>query len=386
MATVKNANEVLARYKISIKKIKRPNGTVDEKYSIQFTYPKGKKNQIIGSSEEEVKRRVFEFFDTPLITFKELFEKWQNDSCWNEKERQTIQQIGYGLQRYHEVFDDRLAADITSEEILEAGKLNLDAGCKTGTVNSQIRTIRRVYQYGIEKGFLNCNPANGIKHFRRQEVEFERNYLSDRQIYEFLEECKKRKVYVFAIYFICGIDYKYFLPLQWRDADFEGHRINIDKKMVDSQSSEWVALERTEKISIEEPSMAFDFLQFELEKQSEYLGISKENLLKSDSRIVLDSSIGPCSTYKLFQQRLDYFLRRQIRADYKMGDIAFTSAVYAFKAECDLPSVASVVGYNRAIKMFRNPEKFDLFERVKSRKVTEYFDELFDCRESTTSI
>ena len=60
-----------------------------------------------------------------------------------------------------------------------------------------------------------------------------------------------------------------------------------------------------------------------------------------------------------------------------MGDIFFTSAVYAFKAECDMPSVASIIGYRRTMDMFRNPEKYDLYERRKSRNVGEYFDELY---------
>lgn len=47
------------------------------------------------------------------------------------------------------------------------------------------------------------------------------------------------------------------------------------------------------------------------------------------------------------------------------------------KAECNLPSVASIIGYPGAIKMFRNYEKYDLFERKKSRSVNEYFARLF---------
>ena len=70
-------------------------------------------------------------------------------------------------------------------------------------------------------------------------------------------------------------------------------------------------------------------------------------------------------------------LRQKMKADYKMGDIFYTSAVYAFKAECDLPSVASIIGYNKAIDMFRTPEKYDLFERKKKRNVNDYYDELY---------
>ena len=63
--------------------------------------------------------------------------------------------------------------------------------------------------------------------------------------------------------------------------------------------------------------------------------------------------------------------------DYICRAIFYTSAVYAFKAECDMPSVASIIGYNKTMEMFRNPEKFDLYERKKSRSVNSYFDELY---------
>lgn len=42
-----------------------------------------------------------------------------------------------------------------------------------------------------------------------------------------------------------------------------------------------------------------------------------------------------------------------------------------------MPSVASIIGYNKTMEMFRNPEKFDLYERKKSRSVNSYFDELY---------
>ena len=162
--------------------------------------------------------------------------------------------------------------------------------------------------------------------------------------------------------------------------DFEGCRIQIFKRIENYQSENSVELERTEKFTIEEPRRAFDFLQMELEKQADCMGISKDTLSKSNQLINRHPRSAQGISCKSFVQRLDYFLRRQMKADYKMGDIAFTSADYAFKAECDLPSVASIMGYNRAIKMFRHPEKYDLFERTKNRKETEYFDELYNNR------
>ena len=81
------AAEVLATHRISLKTIRRPNGAVDHTYSIQFTYERGKKKQISGKTEEEVRRKVYEFFHVSALTFRELYEKWQNDGELTEAEK-----------------------------------------------------------------------------------------------------------------------------------------------------------------------------------------------------------------------------------------------------------------------------------------------------------
>ena len=128
--------------------------------------------------------------------------------------------------------------------------------------------------------------------------------------------------------------------------------------------------------------MAFDYLKLELEKQAKALGIATDALMKSDRFIITHPGTERNTSSQAFGLRLDDLLRRKMKAAYKMGDIFFTSAVYAFKAECDMPSVASIIGYRKTMDMFRNPEKYDLYERKKSRNVNDYFDELYQsCRE-----
>ena len=254
---------------------------------------------------------------------------------------------------------------------------HISSGCKTGSANTQIRNIGHMYEYGIRKGIVNSNPAISVKRFRIQENAFERNYLSDRQICEFLNNCEAHKEYMFAAFFICGIDMDRFIPLRWKDINFENNRINIHRRMESRRSFNIVKLERTEDVALEEPGMAFDYLKLELEKQANNLDMPKEELMKSDRLIITPPGSDKNTSSHAFGLRLDNFLRRKTHANYKMGDIFFTSAVYAFKAECDMPSVASIIGYKKTIEMFRNPENYDLFERKKSRSVNDYFDELY---------
>lgn len=371
------AEQVLATHRISLKTVRRPNGTIDRTYTIQFTFPKGEKHQLSGKTEEVVRRKVYEFFHISTITFKELYEKWQNDPDLTEAERKKASAAKYGFMRYVGWLGDKIAADVTAEEILESGKKHIASGCKTGSANTQIRNIRNMYEYGIKRGLVGSNPAIGVAKFRAQETRYEREYLTDRQIYEFLTECRERKEYVFAVFLICGIDMDRFVPLRWMDINFDNHRIDINRRMESRKSFDIVELERTQKVVIEEPEMAFDFLKLELQKQAAAMEMPEETLRYSDRFIITHPRTAQNTSVHAFSLRLDDLLRRKMEAPYKMGDIYYTSAVYAFKAECDMPSVASIIGYKKTMEMFRNPEKFDLYERKKNRSVNSYFDELY---------
>ena len=377
MAKKVDAQTILAGHRISLKSVRRSNGTIDQYYSIQFTYPKGTKRQFTGGSEQEVREKVYTFFNVSLMTFKELYEKWQTDQELSESEAKKMRAARYGFMRYVYWLGDKIAADVTPEDILEAGKKHIASGCKTGSANTQIRNIVHMYEYGIKRGLVSTNPAKSVKRFRTQETVFEREFLSDRQIYEFLKNCNDLREYIFAVYFICGINLERLLPLRWKDIGFDDHRIDISRRMENRKSFDIIELERTEKVILEEPKMAFDYLKLELRKQSRDLRIPEDDLKNSERFIITHPGTDRNTSRHAFYLRLDDFLRRKTEASYRAGDITFTSAVYAFKAECDMPSVASIIGYGKTIEMFRNPEKYELYERTKSRNVNDYFDKLY---------
>lgn len=330
MAKKVDAHSVLASHRISLKTVRRRNGAVDQYYSIQFTYPKGAKQQFTGQTEEEVRKKVYEFFGISLMTFRELYDKWQNDPDLSEGEKKKALAARYGFMRYVDWLGPKVAADVSSEDILEAGKRHIAGGCKAGSANTQIRNIRHMYDYGIKRGVVTSNPALGVKKFRAQETAFERDYLTDRQIAEFLNNCLKHEEYIFAVFFICGIDMDRFVPLRWKDIDFENNRIDINRRMESRRSFEIVELERTQKVVLEEPRIAFDYLKLELMEQADTLGIRAEELQRSDRFIITHPGKDTNTSRHAFSLRLDNFLRRKTQADYKMGDIFFTSAVYAF--------------------------------------------------------
>ena len=144
MAKKVDAQSILASHRITLKSVRRRNGTVDQYYSIQFTYPKGAKQQFTGASEQEVREKVYTFFNVSLLTFKGLYEMWQADSDLSESEEKKMKAARYGFKRYVYWLGDKIAADVTPEDILEAGKKHISSGCKTGSANTQIRNIGHI--------------------------------------------------------------------------------------------------------------------------------------------------------------------------------------------------------------------------------------------------
>ncbi len=72
MAKKVDAQSILASHRITLKSVRRRNGTVDQYFSIQFTYPKGVKQQFTGASEQEVREKVYTFFSVSLKVLNEL--------------------------------------------------------------------------------------------------------------------------------------------------------------------------------------------------------------------------------------------------------------------------------------------------------------------------
>lgn len=72
-----------------------------------------------------------------------------------------------------------------------------------------------------------------------------------------------------AVFLICGIPVKKFLALCWEDIDFSNHTVRINKQLKDNDSLEVVHLERTECDVIEEPKMAFEFLELQRQEQEQ---------------------------------------------------------------------------------------------------------------------
>ena len=320
---------------------------------------------------------------TSCITYRELCYKWVEDLAEFNGSYERSRKKFSAVKRYIPYLGERIVADIVQEDIMEAGKKLISEGLKPQTINSFRYDLSKMFRYGIKIGVLDHNPAEGIVKFLYKENKYQRYYLTERELCEYLTICKTNEKYMLAVFFICGIAVEKFVPLQWKDIDFTRNIFSLKRRMASKDTTDVIDLERTERIELEEPEIAFDYLRLELRRQSLEIEINEKELMKTSryimtKRYTIKQPGGSKNNISCgqFEDRIKFFLKTN-NLKYHYADLVFSSAVYAFRAGCDVPTVASMIGYYRALEMFRHPEYYDCFEPRTTNNINEHMDELF---------
>lgn len=373
-----NPEYILNKYKISKKTLNGKDGKTRYVFSLQFTYPKGIKNQITGTSEEEIYHKLNKFFKIKTITFHELVSIWANDPRINHGQLAKKKRCLVLHPEMGPVLNDKIVCDITTDDIHRAGIALKDKGTKPITINHAFTLMKRFFEYAIEEGYATKNPALDVVRFREDNT-FERGYLSDKEIATYLEGCKKRaKGNLLAIFLLSSIPTKELIGIRWKDINWENNHISISRVAKSRISKELVLLEARDCYQAIEPPFVMEYFKKELETQSNIFSINKKILQKSAKPIFYHHELGSNMSCEVYDNLVYSYIRHTLHFTCPRANIRFTSAVITFKSGGDIACVGKLVGKYRAIDMFRNPERFDCFRPRKSKTPGDYFDELFN--------
>ena len=143
------------------------------------------------------------------------------------------------LQRF--IGKEVLLQRITSRDAKAFVASRIAAGLKTGTVNKDIRTLKRVFNLAIDpRGYLRDgqNPFAKIRE-RRQSAKSIR-YVTVTEYRALMESAGSRwwKALLSTAY-CCGLRRSEILHLTWADIDFDAQRVRISPKEDGSQTIRW---------------------------------------------------------------------------------------------------------------------------------------------------
>ena len=182
---------------------------------------------------------------------------------------------------------------------------------------------------------------------------------------------------LYKLMLLSGIHIKYLVALSWKDVDFENNIIYIHKKTKSKDNRKIVKLGNRDRYYSNQPPYVMEIFKKELEEQGEIYNISSKRLATSNKQILLARvNIGRLYP-KHFTKCLHNFIYEVLNKKYGYHEVFFTSAVIAMKSECNLTSVADIVGMNRAVEMFKDPRRYDCEEDTDNNGACLYFDELY---------
>ena len=373
-----NPNHILSKNKISIKRVKGKDNVIREIFSLQFTFPKGCKHQITGTTTEEIKEKLYCYFNTRIITFNELGKMWIDELTKNNTKSKKIIDCRYSLSFLSPYVGNKIINDITVGQLQICFQYIKKQGKKAATINSIIGRINQLYEFAIEKGYLEDNIVKRVVRYR-SEYQFERKYLNDREVFQFLNKCHSHdKGNLYSILILSGIPLDFLLAISWKDVDFDNKLIAINKSNNGYPNPIIKSLDKCNCYIDYQPEFVMNFFKEELKRQSIKFGKDLVTLKESNKLIFYKDDLGSPISRHIFESRLASFIKDKLNENYSPMDIFFTSAVIAFKAGCDLTTLISIIGKKRAIEMFRNPTKYDCFYTRQTTGINDYFDNVLE--------
>ena len=128
------------------------------------------------------------------------------------------------------------------------------------------------------------------------------------------------------------------------------------------------------------PSIIMEMFKDELKRQENLFDIDMSKLETSNKPICLHTVNNTWISPRQFNHSLRIYLKKNLKVKYGARDFHYTSAVIAIHAHCDLPAVADIIGMTKAVEMFKDLRKFDIYEEKENNGAALFFDEIYKNR------
>lgn len=221
---------------VYIRRFKNKN----ERWAIDYYDSKGKRIQRVVKNAQSREDAVIalqnaikkEFFveqgmeeEKEPIIFEELADLYLEDYAKVNKTSWDTD-AGY-IKGMREFFKGRLVQSITSHDMERYKARRIRDGVKLTTVNKCIQILSKMFNCGIDWGYLKLNPVKGVKKY--SEEKFRRKRVLGREEEECLFEAINMEYLrsMITIFLNTGLRRKELFKLTWDDVDFKNRQLFI---------------------------------------------------------------------------------------------------------------------------------------------------------------
>jgi len=240
-----------------------------------------------------------------------------------QPEANKLHQIDAGLLDQYKQFRKTVPMSKNGKPLEMVKKGSIKKGAKSYTVNFELSSIRTALGLAVKWGYLEKNPASGIKQLKPEDSK-ERRFLTEGECERLLAHASPEYYPIFFTFLHTGMRKGELVNLQWRDVDFARKVIQIRRK------SFWVP-----KTGERELPMSEEVLRVlnGLPKRGEFVFTNKKG-------------------HKLLPNSVRYELvrtaeRAQIPSLTEVHALRHTFASHMLMSGVDLPTVQKLMGHTR---------------------------------------
>ena len=201
----------------------------DGRYCKTVTDENGKRHYFYGSSEREIKKKIFEYNEKKRTgrNFAEIADEWWEEAH-EELASQTVGGYKAALKRALDNFGKKNIRDIQPKDISLLFKRMANQDFAGKTIANQKIVLNQIFDYAIIEGDIQYNPCASVK-IPRGCKKTVRKPASPEDEYSILTTDHPWLFPLVAL--LTGLRKGEILALQWKDIDFEENTISVTKSV-----------------------------------------------------------------------------------------------------------------------------------------------------------
>jgi excisionase family DNA binding protein len=210
-----------------------------DRWYVDFKYNGQRKREVVNDAQGRgealiaLQRRVAEIFngkyhpqrEIESPKFIEFSEKFLQD--YSKKEKKSWKTDECRLKKIGEFFGAFRLKEITGIMILNFRESRLKQVISRLTINRECALLKKMFNWAIEKGYLQENPVRKVKMYSEKDTARDR-VLSQKEEANLLQELAVhlKPIIIFALH--TGLRYREILELKWKNVDLERRHIKVE--------------------------------------------------------------------------------------------------------------------------------------------------------------
>lgn len=306
-------------------------------------FPDSKKCQLFGG-----KKQI-------SITFGQLFEEWKTNAEKRKKagriSESTYKNYIKETKLFYDTYKDFNLTHVTKADI-DDFIIEYSMGRKAKTINNALTTLRQIFNYAIDKDYIEISPMQKVKQLKAEKPDI--HPFTHEEMMKILKELEDTRAYpIIATMFFTGMRTGEVLAMKWENVDFNDWTYHVKESFSNNKLTNTKTIDSRRIVSLTKPM------------QQLLTSHKAETFLRSDFIFLNKDGKPYTSSWSIVEYYWKDALKRAKVAYRIPYQCRHTFAVLSLKLGDDPEDVAKQLGHTSLQMLFTRYARF-IKDRAKS--------------------